>query len=44
MFRIFNMGIGMILVSSEENVSKIQDLVPEAKIIGTVTNKNEIVV
>ena len=44
MFRIFNMGIGMILVSSEENVSKIQDLVPEAKIIGSVTKKNEIVV
>lgn len=44
MFRVFNMGLGMILVSSVDNVSKIQELVPEAKIVGTVTEKNEIVI
>ncbi len=44
MFSIFNMGLGMILVSSSDNVSKIQELVPEAKIVGTVTQNNEIVV
>jgi len=29
MYRVFNMGIGMIAIVGEETVSKIQELIPE---------------
>ena len=36
MFKTFNMGIGMILVCSTENESKILDLLPKSFVIGNV--------
>jgi phosphoribosylformylglycinamidine cyclo-ligase len=39
MYRVFNMGIGMALVCSPENVSRITKALPEAKIIGEVVKQ-----
>ena len=37
MFRVFNMGIGMVLVVSAENVQKVQALLPKpCPVIGTI--------
>ncbi|MDF1513873.1 MAG: phosphoribosylformylglycinamidine cyclo-ligase [Anaerolineae bacterium] len=36
MFRVFNMGIGMILMVDAETASKAVNIVPEARIIGTI--------
>lgn len=36
MYRVFNMGIGMVLFCSPENVTKITGLVPGAKVVGEV--------
>jgi len=36
MYRVFNMGIGMTLICSPENVSHLTGQLPEAKIIGEV--------
>ena len=36
MFRVFNMGLGMVLVCSPEKVSDVQAAVPEARIVGEV--------
>ena len=37
MFRAFNMGIGLIVVSSADHRSAIMRLVPDAVLIGKVT-------
>ena len=34
MYRVFNMGLGMVAVCSEENVSKVLELLPDAMVIG----------
>jgi phosphoribosylformylglycinamidine cyclo-ligase len=36
MYHVFNMGIGMVVVCSPENVSEMTRQLPEAKIIGEV--------
>ena len=36
MYRVFNMGIGMVLVCSPENVDQLAKAIPEAKVIGGV--------
>lgn len=41
MFKTFNMGIGMILVSSPENQAKILDLLPESIIIGNIRERKD---
>ena len=41
MFKTFNMGIGMIIVSSPENESKILDLLPESFIIGNISERKD---
>jgi len=38
MYRVFNMGIGMTIVCSVQQVDKIIGLLPQAKVIGEVTN------
>ncbi len=43
MHRVFNMGIGMILVVSRENVVIVQKQLPEAKQIGQIVSGNQIV-
>jgi phosphoribosylformylglycinamidine cyclo-ligase len=39
MLRVFNMGLGMILVSSPENVQAIQKALPEVKVVGEVAQQ-----
>jgi len=39
MFRVFNMGIGMVLVCSPDNISQITPAAPDAKIIGKVVKQ-----
>jgi phosphoribosylformylglycinamidine cyclo-ligase len=36
MFHVFNMGIGMVVICSPENVSQLTGQLPEAKVIGEV--------
>ncbi|HJN59076.1 MAG TPA: phosphoribosylformylglycinamidine cyclo-ligase [Dehalococcoidia bacterium] len=38
MFNVFNMGIGMIVVIDKKHKETIQKLIPDARIIGVVTN------
>ena len=39
MFRVFNMGLGMVLVCDPQNVKELQGVVPEAKVVGEVTRQ-----
>ncbi|MCL0057531.1 phosphoribosylformylglycinamidine cyclo-ligase [Dehalococcoidales bacterium] len=39
MYRVFNMGIGMVVICSAENVSQIVQALPEAKVIGEVVEQ-----
>jgi len=39
MYRVFNMGIGMVLICSPDNVSQLTKALPEAKIIGEVVEQ-----
>ena len=39
MFHVFNMGIGMVVISSQENVSHLTGQLPEARIIGEVVKQ-----
>ncbi len=36
MFRVFNMGLGMVLVCAPEAVDEVQKTVPEARVVGEV--------
>jgi len=36
MYRVFNMGIGMVLICSPNDVDQLTQALPEAKIIGEV--------
>ena len=40
MFNVFNMGTGLVIVSSEENTNKILSLSPEARIIGQLESNS----
>jgi len=39
MYRVFNMGIGMVLICSPEDVSHLTGQLPEAKVIGEVVKQ-----
>ena len=39
MYRVFNMGIGMAVVCSPQDVAKLSRIVPEAKVIGRIVKK-----
>jgi phosphoribosylformylglycinamidine cyclo-ligase len=39
MFRVFNMGIGMALICSPDNVDQLIEQLPEAKVIGKVVEQ-----
>lgn len=41
MFRVFNMGLGMIMVCSQDNVDAVIRQLPDARIVGTVTSLKE---
>ena len=36
MYRVFNMGIGMVLICSPDNVNQLTKVLPEARVIGEV--------
>ena len=39
MYRVFNMGLGMVLACSEESASAVQQSLPEAKAVGKVVRR-----
>jgi phosphoribosylformylglycinamidine cyclo-ligase len=39
MYRVFNMGLGMVLVCSEESASAVQQSLPEVKAVGRVVRQ-----
>ena len=41
MFRVFNMGMGMVIVCSPDNVGHFTKALPEAKLIGEVIKRGE---
>jgi len=41
MYRVFNMGIGMVVICSPDNVKQIVEALPEAKIIGEVVKRGK---
>lgn len=44
MFKVFNMGIGMILACDPKKVDAVCNIIPETKVIGEVTKGVEIVI
>ncbi|MQF48863.1 phosphoribosylformylglycinamidine cyclo-ligase [SAR202 cluster bacterium AC-647-N09_OGT_505m] len=43
MFRVFNMGIGMVLACAPEKSDEVRHLVPEAVVVGEVVKGDEVV-
>lgn len=41
MYRVFNMGIGMAVICSPENVDQLTKALPEAKLVGEVVKQEE---
>ena len=39
MYRVFNMGIGMVVICSPDNVNHIAQTLPEAKVIGEIVKQ-----
>ena len=39
MYRVFNMGVGMVVICSPENTDRITQALPEAKVIGEVVKQ-----
>jgi phosphoribosylformylglycinamidine cyclo-ligase len=39
MYRVFNMGIGMVVICSPESVAQITQALPEAEVIGEVVEQ-----
>ena len=39
MYRVFNMGVGMVLVGSPDNAGRLTEALPEAKVIGEVVRQ-----
>ena len=43
MFRVFNMGVGMVLTCAPEKSDEVRRLVPEARVVGEVVKGDEVV-
>lgn len=41
MYRVFNMGLGMVAVCPEENVSKVLECLPDAVVIGKMIDRGD---
>ncbi len=41
MYRVFNMGIGMVVICAPEDVSIISQALPEARVIGEVVERGK---
>ena len=40
MYRVFNMGLGMVAVCDEESVATILDSIPDAEVVGSVIERD----
>ena len=40
MFRVFNMGLGMILIATPEAANNIRSILPEVIVIGEIQERN----
>ena len=43
MFRVFNMGMGMVLMCAPERMEEVRGLVPESRVVGEVTKGDQVV-
>ena len=43
MFRVFNMGVGMVLACAPDKTDKVRRLVPEARVVGEVVKGGEVI-
>jgi phosphoribosylaminoimidazole (AIR) synthetase len=41
MFRVFNMGLGMVLACDPDSVGRIQAAVPDARVVGEVAHQGD---
>ena len=41
MYRVFNMGLGMVAVCPEDNVAKVLECLPDAVVIGKTVSRGE---
>ena len=41
MYSVFNMGLGMVAVCSEENVAPFQELLPDAAVVGRIVSRED---
>ena len=41
MYRVFNMGLGMVAVCDEGSVATIQDAVPDALVVGQIVPRGD---
>jgi phosphoribosylformylglycinamidine cyclo-ligase len=41
MYRVFNMGIGMVVICSSEDAKKVTEALPEAKVVGEVVKQSD---
>ena len=39
MYRVFNMGLGMVAVCNEDNLPQFQELVPESDVVGRIVKR-----
>ena len=43
MFRVFNMGVGMVLACDSKNTDEVRRIVPEARVVGEVVKGEEVI-
>lgn len=43
MFRVFNMGVGMVLACDSQNTDEVRRIVPEARVVGEVVKGEEVI-
>ena len=39
MYRVFNMGLGMVAVCAEDNLAQVQELIPDSVVVGRVVRR-----
>ena len=40
MYRVFNMGLGMVAICDEESVATVLDTIPDAEVVGSVVARS----
>ena len=41
MYRVFNMGLGMVAVCSEDDLAAITEKIPDSKVVGRVIQRGD---